>query len=265
MKSLFVNELQKLKAQPAILFWGFLAVPLMAVLFRLSLDGLVFLRTGQWARGDVDLLVSSARLLGVSGNSVGRLLYAIGISAVFFAEYRYSTWRLLVPRASRVQLWGAKYLACLATILIGLLLALAAHALLSLVQALMQGEGSAVPWVGSAQGLLMFLGALGIALMELAVLAALVAALTILSRSMFAAVIPAFLLAIGASILQVYLGPTQEVIPLPSLAADAVRDWLFSGAAPERALMGLMLLTLWLVGAAGIGLAAFWRQELSAE
>jgi hypothetical protein len=239
-------------------------VPLLAVLFRLSLDGLVYLRTGQLARSDVDLLMSSARLLGVSGNSVGHLLYAIGISAIFFAEYRYSTWRLLVPRASRVQLWGAKYLACLAAILIGLLLALAVNALLSLVQALMQG--SAVPLLPSGMAnLMVFFGALGIALMELAVLAALVAALTILSRSMFAAVIPAFLLAIGASILQVYLGPTQEVIPLPSLAADAARDWLFSGAAPERALMGLTILMLWLVGAAGLGLAAFSRQELSAE
>lgn len=264
MKTLFLVEMHKLLRQPAILFWGFLAVPLMAVLFRFSLDGLVYLRTGQFTRADVDLLMSSARLLSISGNSVGHLLYAIGISAIFFAEYRYSTWRLLVPRASRSQLWAAKYLASLAAVLTGLLVALVANALVIFAQFLLQG--GPMPLLSSGmENLAVFFSALGIAMLELAVLTAIVATLTILSRSMFAAVIPAFLLAIGASILQVYLGQTQEVIPLPSLAADAVRDWLFSGAAPERALMGLMLLTLWLVGAAGIGLAAFWRQELSAE
>ncbi|WP_137131690.1 hypothetical protein [Rhizobium sp. FY34] len=264
MRALFFAELQKLSRQPAVLFWGFLSVPLMAVLFRLSLDGLVYLRTGQMTRGEVDLLLSSARLFGVSGNSVGHLFYAIGLSSVVFAEYRFATWRLLVPRASRSQLLAAKYLACLTCLAIGLLLALTANGFVSLVQSLMQGEGLSLLSIRPGS-LAVFAGALSIAMLELAVLTSLVFLLTILSRSMFAAVIPVFLLAIGASILQVYLGPTRELIPLPSLVADAARDWLFSGAAPERALMGLAILTAWLVAATGAGLLAFTRQQLSAE
>jgi ABC-2 type transport system permease protein len=101
--------------------------------------------------------------------------------------------------------------------------------------------------------------------MELGVLAALVAALVTFFRSMIAAVIPAFLLAIGSTLLQLYLGADADRLPLPAYAAQSLRDWLLSGGAPMAALLGLAVLLLWGLVLTAAGLLVFSRQQLATE
>ena len=264
MSTLLRFELLKLMRQPATLFWGFLSVPLLAILFRLVLEGMVFVRAGHGVSGNTDLLQSAANILTLSGNSIGHLLYAIGISSIFFAEYRFSTWRHLVPRRSRFQLWAAKCLACLVCLATGLLLAIVGDIVLNSGLALISGDGlSNLSFgIGSLPALL---AAFAVALLELAVLTAIVSTITILTRSMVAAVIPAFLLAIGTSMLQIYVGPTKDVLPLPSTGAEALRNWLFSQGPAYAGTSGAAILLLWLVAAGGLGLFLFSRQQLSTE
>ncbi len=264
MRSLFSAEFLKLVRQPSLLFWGYLAVPLLAVLFKVIIEGLLVVRFGRQAGADVDVFVSAAKSLSVSGNSVAHLLYALGIASVFYLEYRFSTWRLLVPRHGRVSLMAAKYLVCVVWLACGLLLAALGDIGLNLLLSVLKGQGFG-GLILSGGSFLVLAGAFGIALLELGVLASLVAVLVVLSRSMIAAVIPAFLLAIGSTVLQLYLGPDADRLPLPSYAAQALRDWLTAGAAPMAGMTGLAVLVAWCVGLSALGLFAFSRQQLATE
>ncbi|EKF60294.1 hypothetical protein QWE_09366 [Agrobacterium albertimagni AOL15] len=260
MNPLLPAEMLKLVRQPGTLFWGFLAVPIAALLVKLVITGFVYLRLGRQS-GDVDVLLSAAKSLSLSGNSLGHLLFALGIATVFFLEYRYSTWRLLVPRHARVQLFGAKLLICLAWLAVALLLAAAGDMVLTVLFGLLQGQGFDV----TASSLVTLSAAFGIAFLELAVLASLAALLVVAFRSMIAAVIPTFLLAIGSSLLQLYLGSDADRLPLPSYAAQALRDWLLAGGAPLAALLGFAVLVGWFCILTGLGLAVFSRQQLASE
>lgn len=268
MMPLVKAELTKLSRQRSTLFWGFLAVPIAATLFKLGLQALVLSHSGRIPAPDADFLVSAAQALNISGNSVAQLLFAIGIASVFYVEYRHSTWRHLVPRFSRLHLWTAKFLACLILLSASLVLTAAGSLMLNIGNTLAYGQGiSATAFTVSSTSTLAL--AFAIAFLELAVLAAFVSAITILARSMIAAVIPAFLLGIGATLAQVYFGRTDEVLPLPSLAAGMLRDWLAAPvgitAAQGGAPTGFAILSLWLAAAATIGAVAFMRQQLASE
>jgi Flp pilus assembly pilin Flp len=261
MRPIFSGEMLKLVRQLGTLFWGFLAVPLIATLVKLIISGFFYLRVGHQPGGDADLFISAARSVSVSGNSLGHLLYALGIASVFFLEYRYSTWRLLVPRHSRSQLFIAKLLVCLAWLVFGLLLAVVGDMALTLLFAVLQGQGLVV----STSSLATLVAAFCIAFLELGVLAVLVAALVVGFRSMVAAVIPAFLLAIGSTMLKLYLGADADRLPSPSYAAETLRDWLLAGGTPMAAMLGLGVLLSWIVILTAVGLALFSRQQMTAE
>ncbi|MBP1850217.1 hypothetical protein [Rhizobium halophytocola] len=263
MSALYRAELLKLFRQPSILFWGFLAPPLAAILFKAALEGMVFLRAGRTLGGG-DLLQSAARSLAISGNSVAQLLFAIAISTVFFAEYRHATWRLMVPRAARGALWAAKLLACLTCLGASLIVAAAGDLATNILFAL-TGAGGLASLIVDPGGLPLLAGQFCISLAELAVLAAVVSAITIIARSMIAAVISAFLLALGATAVQVYLAGKLPVVPMPYYGAQALRNWLSSGADAVIGANGLLVLAVWLVVPAVVGYVAFQRQQLAVE
>jgi hypothetical protein len=254
----------KLGHQRAILFWGFLAVPLLAFLFKLGIEGLLFVRLGRQGGGEVDVFLSAAKSLSLSGNSLGHLLYALGIASVFFLDYRYATWRLLVPRHGRVQLFAAKCLTCLIWLVIGLLLAALGDVLLNAVLSALKGQGAG-GLVFSGGSLLTFFAAFAGAFLELSVLTALVATLVVFFRSMIAGVIPAFLLAIGSTVLQLYLGADADRLPLPSYAAQWLRDWVLAGGSPLAGIAGVAVLAGWAVVLFAVGFIVFSRQQLAAE
>ena len=262
MSPLFKGEMLKLLRQPAILFWGFLFAPLFALIARAAIDGFVYLRAGAFASGQSEMFVSAAKAVGISGNSLAQLLFAIGIANIFFLEYRYSTWRHLVPRRSRVQLWAAKFLASMGLLSVSLMIAIVGDIALSVVMSVLGAGGGGFV---TASGAVTLLIAFAVALLELAVLTAVVSTITILARSMIAAVIPAFLLAISSTMVQLYIGSSLDIVPLPALAADDLRAWLISGGSATRAFAGVAVLAGWLIVAGGLGCLAFWRQELSSE
>lgn len=264
MRPLLSSEMLKLSRQPAILFWGFLAVPLVALAFKLVIDGLLVVRMGWQGGGDVDLFLSAAKSLSLSGNSLGQLLYAIGIASVFFLDYRFATWRLLVPRHARGRLFAAKVLICLIWLVLGLVLAALGNMAINLLLNALKGQGVA-SLVFSGHSAITFLAAFGGALLELAVLTGLVALLVVIFRSMIAAVIPAFLLGIGSTVLQLYLGEDADRLPLPGYAAQWLRDWILAGGSPIAGMAGLGVLAGWTLILFALGLFIFSRQQMATE
>lgn len=264
MRGLLSGEWLKLMRQPSLLFWGFLSVPLLSILFKLLMEGLVLMRTGRHNDAPVDLFLSAAHAMGLSGNSMGHLLYAFGTASVLYWEYRFATWRLLVPRHARGRLLAAKFILCLGAISAGLAVAALGDMVLNAMLSIANGMGLAGVVVRLAS-LPLLAAAFAIALLELAVLTALAFVLVVATRSLMGAVIPTFLLAIGSSLLQVYLGSDSDGIPLPAYGAQALRDWLFSQASVEAGLLGLAMLAGWLAVLGTLMLVAFSRQQLSSE
>lgn len=261
MSALLRAEWLKLRRQPSLLFWGFVAVPLFATLFKAVLPLFIRLRSGYMPPADADWLASAASAFAVSGNAFAQLFFAIGVAAVFHAEYRHAMWRQWLPRAGRLSLWGAKLVFCLACLAASLALTAAGDLLLNAFLALSGGAGAASPGAGR-------LGLLALSFLagwlELAVLAALVAAVMALTRSLIGAVLFAFLLAIGSGIAGLYAGQEEKLKLLPSLAAQTLRHSLAGGEA-GAALGAFALLLLWLAAATAFGAAVFSRQDLSSE
>lgn len=264
MRALLCGEWLKLLRQPALLFWGFLSVPILSLLFKLLMEGLVFVRTGRHDDAPVDVLLSAAHSLGLSGNSMGHLLYGFGAASVLYSEYRFATWRLLVPRHGRSRLLLVKFCLCLTALAAGLIVAVFGDMLLNGMMAVLNGTGAA-GLVLRVSSLPLLVTAFAIALLELGVLVALAFLLVILTRSLMGAVLPVFLLAIGSTLIQVYLGADSDGIPLPAYGAQALRDWLFSVGPAQAGLAGLAILSGWFAGLAALALAVFARQQLSSE
>lgn len=264
IRALISAELIKLYRQPGLLFWGFLSAPAAALALKIAFESVLFIRSGKLPPGQADLFTSAAQSLGIAGNPFSQLLYAIGISSVFFTEYRFSTWRNLVPRVGRIPPLVAKWAACLLCTVIGLVLAIVGDVSLNTVLAFFAGSAESQSPLPS-NGIGVLITAFAIAVLELSALGSVVAALTIAFRSMLAAIVPVFLLAIGTSLLQAYLGAAVLNLPLPSLAADALRAWLFDGADGRFAALGIGTLFAWCVTSIGIGTAIFSRQALSSE
>ncbi|MDC7744808.1 hypothetical protein [Rhizobium binxianense] len=266
MTGLVRFELLKLARQPALLFWGFFFVPLAVTVFKLFLILFIFIRSLQSPATGSDLILAAAKSLSISGNSLAQLLFAIGIAGVFHLEYRLATWRLVVPRASRVSIWLAKFLTCLFCIFISLSVLVLGDFSVDIVAAFTSPGSSSLEIHPDSVQMLIISSA--IATMELTVLIALVSAMAILTRSLIAAVLPAFMLAIVSSIMQVYLGTTTSPVPLPAFGAEMLRTWLFDQSrdvTDAHAWSGLAILTLWLLVGIAIGSIGFARQQLYSE
>ncbi len=242
MRTLLSWRMLKLVRQPALLFWGFLIVPLLSVLLKFAMAASSMFA---WASRCRRMSTSSCRprkSLSVSGNSLGQLLYALGIASVFHLDYRYSTWRLMVPRHARSELYLAKLLLCLGWLGIGLGIVMFGDMALNLLLVLIKGQGGdGVTFSVSSFSIL--LASSGIAFLELLVLAAMVAGIVILFRSMIAAVLSAFLLAIGSTLLQLY---SRIGCRAPSVAGvmppRRLRDGVLGGGDPASAWLGLAVL-----------------------
>lgn len=257
------TELQKILLQRSLFVVGFLTAPAFALLVKILMQVVVFRRVG---RSDfpqeVDLLAGAARALSLSGNTLAHLFFAVGVAAIFIVDYRFSTWRHLVPRRSRVSLWLAKFFAAALCLALSLLLVAIGDVVVSSLIAAADGRGLAPLFQPSSIGL--FALAFSAAMLELLVLAVLTAIVTTLLRSSMAGVLVAFLFTLATVILQAYLGPTQELWWLPSEAANLMRWSLFSSSYTEFG-GAAAILAAWLVVLGGSGLAIFTRQELANE
>lgn len=263
MLRLIRSEILKISRQPGLFAAGFLAVPAFALLVKILMQLVVYRRLGRSdLPQEVDFFREAAQSFSVSGNALAHLFFALGVASVFVVEYCFATWRHLVPRRSRFELWLAKFLTAGLCLSVSLLLMVLGSAALTSLIAL--ADGVALSQFFAAGSLVLFGLAFLAAMLELLVLAALTAFLTVLLRSSMAAVIIAFLTTLATVLLQAYLGPADELWWLPSEAASQMRAALFS-VTGEGFWVSAAILVGWLSVAGGLGLATFVRQELATE
>lgn len=263
-------EIIKLTRQRAGLFWGFLFIPLFTAFVTLALVGGAPPPLAETdATSTIQPFHSAARALNVGGNPIAQLFYAIGAAAIFAVEYRHSGWRHIVPRASRWTLIVSKFATFALFAALSLALVVLGDVLVTAAVPAMRG--SSPPMVDiNATGAGIVVSSFLISLLELTVLAGLVALVTVATRSATGAIIAPFLVSLAATMLESYLaGLGGGLIPLPTFAGDALRQWLTEGAgARDAARAGLFGLAT-LLGWAGVSfcatIALFSRQDLVSE
>jgi ABC-2 type transport system permease protein len=262
-------EILKLRRQQAVLFWGFLFVPLFTTLLSCVLDGGFSPAPPGVTARVVAPLHSAIRALRVGGNPIAHLFYAVGAAALFAGEYRYSGWRHLVPRATRASLLVSKYATFAIFAAFSLTLAAGGDAAVILLLPLGRGLRPVVTDADGASALLLLTSFL-ISLAELMTLAAMVAFLATLSRAAIGAIIAPFLLSLTASLTEAWLaGSAGGAIPLPTFAGDALRTWATTPdpapAIAQAALIGIATLAGWSAAGFGGAIWLFERQDLVGE
>ncbi len=263
-------ELLKQSRQRALLFWGFLAVPMFATLAAFALELSIANARSLGAALEVHPIRSAMRQVAVGGNPVAQLFFAIGAAGLFTVEYRYSSWRHIVPRCSRPRLMLAKLAAFALLAALSLTLVCAGDGLASLILPLTRGVAMTdVPPATLAALLAAWLTSW----LELMALAGLVALMAVTTRSTLGAVLPPFLLSMAAAFAESYFVSGSGVlapVPIPTFAADSIRAWLWSQGAESAAfapgaLIGVIVLLAWIAAGFGPAMLIFQRQDLAQE
>lgn len=266
MKGLVAAELLKLTKQRGTFFWGFLALPAFLTLLAFALESVAPAAPGGAPiAAEVHPIRSAIRALSIAGNPVAQLFYAAGAAAIFAVDYRHQAWRHLVPRRRRPALLAAKAAAFALLAAISLALLLAGDLAASQVAPLARGFASSDAPPATLPNLAL---AWLVSWLELVALGGTVALLAVATRSALAAILPAFLLALAAASLAALLnlqGDALATLPLPTLAADALRSWIMGGASAGAALIGAAALVAWSAAAYGGALLLFAMQDLASE
>ncbi|MDP5279870.1 hypothetical protein Q9Q95_13125 [Sphingomonas sp. DG1-23] len=250
-----------------LLFWAYGVIPLVYFALAATFDISMVLQNG--SPKDSDNLRMIARVLNVAGNPVAHLFFAIGAASIVADDYRWETWRLIVPRNGRRSLIAGKFLTYLMLVGLALVLTVIGDRFVAVAAGIVRGQ---VDWP-SAQAVGQASAVFFAAWFELGVLGAAVMFLAILTRSLLGAVIPAFLLSLTAAMGLDYLVPRRDApwaLLAPGRAGEVVREWILppSGVPmirTETAALAAISLFLWAVSALTLAILAFGRQDLSNE
>jgi hypothetical protein len=220
-------EIIKLTRQRAVLFWGFLFIPVFTTFVTCVLvGGGPPPLAAHPAANVIEPLHSAARALNVGGNPIAQLFFAIGAAGIFSVEYRYSGWRHIVPRAPRWTLIVSKFIAFMLFATASLVLVALGNLLVVVALPFALGGRPVITDLDLVSTGLLLMSLL-ISLIELAVLAGLVALVAVATRSAMGAIIGPFLLSLTATMAESYLaGMGGAIVPLPTFAGDALRYWL---------------------------------------
>jgi len=226
-------------------------------------------------------------LLNGEVSALGRLLPLMFIAVVLANEYQSGMWKNLLPGNHRWQVWLAKYLVLLVYVALSFLAFSLVYVVFTALLARASGYTTYLPEftlevvqnLGRQYGreLLLGLGTLSL-LIWFAGLAA------IIGRSVMVSLAGALFFSVFENTIPVLLGVTSRALQnpdlmqwaqlTPSLNVVNMRYWLlleqpfrFGGpglpAVPEMSFgFSVMILTLWIVGAAAATLLVFQRQDL---
>jgi ABC-2 type transport system permease protein len=261
-----------------LLFWGFCAAPLANLLFNLGAETWLFLhgsgaalRLAQATGARIDIGQQLLQGLSSSTTFFFEIFTITGAAALFAGEYRWETWRLLVPRNSRTNLLLAKFAVFAMAASAGII----AFGLFAAISACYNAVLNGVPpefAIAFPRAAGVFLGALA----ELMLLAALAALVATVSRAQMAALLAGVFFviaqAIGMGIVHPWEAPLQDFAYLPVMSAYLLRAWAAGQeigpgifADPAKVLPACLFLLLWIGVLGGLAIAVFRRQDLSRE
>lgn len=268
----------RLTRNRATLFWGFLFIPILALVAEII--GQVFMRQelpAQLRLLPVDMADQLVSAFGEAGGVLTVLLSLIGAAVLFAGDYRWETWRLLSPRATRTDLFAAKGVVFATWALVTVLLVGIADAGVAWVSALIHGNQIEFG-LGFGEFVRQLLAVTLLSWVQLLFAGGLVALAASATRSMIAAIMIPIGVMIGLAIAQVRY-------PIQDIAAEWWKLWLIPGHAFEHArlflagietlpgqtvdtaagLSSVAAIVLWLALGFGGALVVFLRQDLSKE
>jgi ABC-2 type transport system permease protein len=274
MIATFRAEAMKLVANRTTLVWGFLAAPLIVLFFGIAGDAFVAATTPQArAVGRAPLLADATAALGAAGNPIWHLFFIMGAGVIFAGEYRWETWRYLVPRARRADLMLGK-MAAFAAFAAGSVMLMALAGLLAAIVSAFLNQAAPAALADPARAWAAFAMMAGIGVLHLCALAALTALVSVLTRSLLAALLAVFLFGFAQAVFAGVFGEAASdprfIAAMPNLAAGTVRGLAAHVAGDPDATgqygaLALGLLVCWIVVPLGAAVAVFQRQDLSQE
>ena len=268
----------RLTRNRSTLFWGFLFIPILALVAEII--GQAFMRSEMPAELrllPVDMANQLVSAFGEAGGGLTVLLSLIGAAVLFAGDYRWETWRLLTPRASRLNLFTAKAVVFSAWALVTVILIGLADAAVAWGGALIHGNTIEFS-LGLGEFARQLVAVTLVSWLQLLFAGFLAALAATATRSMLAAIMIPIGVMIGQAIL-------QARYPIQDAGAEWWKIWLIPGHAFEYArvylagvetlpgqtvdavagLGGLGGMLSWLVIAFAGALAVFLRQDLSKE
>lgn len=266
------SEAFKLSKNRTVWFWGF-AFPAIVALV-LGIGAAVFMHSQPMVRlMPINLAGQLLKSVADAGSPLTQLLVLIPAASLFGGEYRWETWRLLVPRNSRFNLLAAKIVVfaigcALAVILLGLQ-SLISNGVMALV------NGNHLTWEPGDRFGLNLLGQFAISWAQLLCVGAVAALIGVISRSNVGAIVVPILFGVVQSILgglaridPEHLVPLR-LLGLPGLASDILHNYVAGNVAPINghalAQESAVTLALWILAGFGLALLYFQRQDLSKE
>lgn len=259
------GEAYRALRNPRALFWAYALVPLFILIFGLGIE-LAVKFDSKMVPPTIEPLRLAIRSLGAGGNPIAQLFYAIGGAALVANEYRWESWRLIGPRNRRLNLIIAKFMVYLAFAALSLAAIVGVEFFSALVAGL--AKGAPVAWtVDGGPGWAALAMAWAASLAELAALGALAMAGAVATRSLLGGAMPAFLFALGQSLLLAFAQPPAGInraILLPVHAGDMARGWAQGGSGGD-ALAGAAMLACWAFALLSTAIILFSRQDLSRE
>jgi ABC-2 type transport system permease protein len=207
--------------------------------------------------------------LGTMQPSIFQLFAIVGAAILFAGEYRWETWRAILPRNDRAAVMVAKLLVFALAAAISILACSLARFAVGLYDAMLTGEADwpSSPWLALLTGF-------AAAFLQMMVTGAITMFIAIVSRSMMAAIVGTVMILVAFDISSLrFRLETGEfwLSALPNLAGRAIRELgLALLGEPDAiglhlAAPGAIALILWTAVLATTAVALFRVQDLSRE
>lgn len=264
----FDAELFKLLRNRWSLFWTFGFMPVFVLAVGLIEETLVRAYTGDILPFANPTLYAYDGL-GLMQPSISQLFAIVGAAILFAGEYRWETWRAILPRNDRMATLVAKLLLYALTAGASILACALARLLVGFYDAMLTGQADAPasPVVGLLTGF-------GGTFLQIMVTGALVMLVSVVSRSLLAAIVGPLVILVAVDLSAIrFRIETGELwlAALPNFAGRALHE---SGLAllgePDAvgihlAMPGAIAMMLWTALLAIMAIVVFQRQDLSRE
>jgi ABC-2 type transport system permease protein len=275
MMEAFSAEWLKLTKNRWATFWAWGFVPVLTLVFGILVETFSRATPGGAMLGYAAPVSTAIDGLGSYGNIFFRLFPIAGAATLFAGEYRWETWRSILPRNERTTVMLAKLCVFAAAGAISILLCGVAGFLTGLYEGALL---SALNWptVGAGEVILSLLVGFAASFLQLMATAGVVVLIAVASRSMIASIIGGFSVFLAAELLTAFLrlriASASEIMAfLPNVAGDALRQ--LAGAIrgdPDAlglhlALPGAGALILWCIALSAAAIYLFRAQDLSRE
>ena len=275
MTEAFRAEWLKLTKNRWSMFWAWGFVPLLTLVLGVLVETFSRGTSGGAMLGYAAPIATTLDGLGSYGNIFLRLFPIAGAATLFAGEYRWETWRAILPRNERSAIMLAKLCVFAAAGAISILLCGVAGFLTGLYEGVLFHS---LHWPTAGAGEVTLALAIGFAasFLQLMATAGVVILIAVISRSMIASIIGGFSVFLASELLSAFLrvrmSSASEIMALlPNVAGDALRQ--LAGAIrgdPDAigvhlALPGAAALMTWCIALSAAAIVLFRRQDLSRE